>query len=99
MLYDFHNIVIELWIEVGLVGLVLIGAANYLAIHSLWRGFCAGTCNGHLFIYLCSALAVIYLASCINMRTNEAIGRNWMVLFLALAYSFQYTRRAEQCDD
>ena len=99
MLYDFHNIVIELWIEVGLVGLVLIGAANYLAIHSLWRGFRAGTCNGHLFIYLCSALAVIYLASCINMRTNEAIGRNWMVLFLALAYSFQYTRRAEQCDD
>lgn len=99
MVYDFHNIVIELLIEVGLVGLVLIIAANYLAILSLWRAYRAGSCGAHLLIYLCSALAVIYLASCINIRTNEAIGRNWMVLFLALAYSFQYTKLAAQRDD
>jgi O-antigen ligase len=99
MLYDFHNIVIELLIEVGFVGFLLIVAANYLVLRSLWRGFRAGTCDGHLLIFLCSAIAVIYLASCINLRTNEAIGRNWMILFLALAYSFQYTRRAEQRDD
>ena len=99
MLYDFHNIVIELLIEVGLVGFLLIVAANYLAMRSLWRGFRSGTCDGHLLIYLCSAMAVIYLASCINLRTNEAIGRNWMVLFLSLAYSFQYTRLADQRDD
>lgn len=97
--FDFHNIVIELWIEVGLVGLVLIIAANYLAILSLWRAYRSGNCGAHLLIYLCSALAVIYLASCINIRTNEAIGRNWMVLFLALAYSFQYTRLVAQRDD
>jgi O-antigen ligase len=97
--FDFHNIVIELLIEVGLFGLVLIIAANYLAILSLWRAFRSGGCGAHLVIYLCSALAVIYLASCINIRTNEAIGRNWMVLFLALAYSFQYTRLAAQADD
>lgn len=99
MVYDFHNIVIELLIEVGLVGLVLIIAANYLAILSLWRAYRSGNCGAHLLIYLCSALAVIYLASCINIRTNEAIGRNWMVLFLALAYSFQYTKLAAQRDD
>ncbi|MDZ7783618.1 MAG: O-antigen ligase family protein [Halioglobus sp.] len=86
----YHNVYLQLIVEVGLAGFSLFAAWLYLVGRGTLRAYASGTMSADMFLLITSLVAVFALVSMIQYRHSEA-GQFFIMLMGALAINYQIT--------
>lgn len=87
-LSHFHNLYLQLAVEIGLFGLGLFALWLYFVCAGLWRAYAAGALDFYGLVLLASLIASFAIVSLVQYRPSES-GQFFMIFVGGLALSCQ----------
>lgn len=87
-LSHFHNLYLQLGVEIGLVGLALFALWLYLVCGGLRRAYADGSLDFHMLLLLSALIASFAIVSLVQYRPSES-GQFFMIFVGGLALSCQ----------
>jgi O-antigen ligase len=83
----FHNIVLEILVRFGLVGLLLVSAVFWLIYRDIWRAYRSGRLPADWFYFFVGTLAFSLVWGMADIRVVKWDYRYFTLLFLGAAYA------------
>ncbi len=84
---DFHNILLQILVQVGVLGACFLVAESVLVLRALWRGWKDRWLATDIALFILAALAIFFICSLSNLRTRDHYGQFFLALFGGLAYA------------
>ena len=90
----FHNLGLDILIQLGIVGLLFYGALSYFLVQQLWCGKRSKSIDSDYFVFVLGALALIVIG-CISGQLMGDYKGVYLVGFLGgMAYASKFTQKA-----
>jgi O-antigen ligase len=84
---DFHNLLLQVLVQVGLVGALFLATQGALVLDALRRGWRQRWLPSGTALFLMAALMIFFICSLSNLRTRDHYGQFFIALFGGLAYA------------
>jgi O-antigen ligase len=91
---DFHNSLLHVLVQVGIVGTAFLMMALWLILKALRESYAARWLKRDVFLFTMGAIALFLMASMVNLRTRDHFGRFHVTLFGGVAYAYRLRRAA-----
>lgn len=90
----FHNIFMHVWVELGLIGLLLFLAAWAAMLRELLRAYREGSATPQYALFVAGVVGLFTLVTSVDMRHDDVHGMFYVTSLgaLALAYRFRDAR-------
>jgi O-antigen ligase len=89
-----HNTYLELLVELGLVGALLLFSIAWLLLRGLWNAYRQGVAPREHFLFVAGALALTAVWSLFDFAVVHWHWRYFVILTAAIAYSFHLRAQA-----
>jgi O-antigen ligase len=89
---DFHNSLLQILVQIGLVGLAFYVVFFCMILRTAWRGSRGGWLNPELSLVTVGSLMLFIISSLANLRTRDHFGQFHLILFAGIAYAHCYAR-------
>jgi O-antigen ligase len=87
---DFHNSLLQVLVQIGLMGVFFFAFALWLFLRWLWRAYHWGWIDLELYLFVMGAVAMFFVSTSFNLRTGDVAGRHFVTLIGGIAYAFRY---------
>jgi O-antigen ligase len=85
---DFHNSLLQILVQIGLVGLGFYVAFFCVILRAAWKGYRAGWLDLELYLITVGSLVLFIISSLANLRTRDHFGQFHLILFAGIAYAY-----------